>query len=298
MSEVNYTVNNTKRAKPQIGEISRIFKVMFGRKVVLFGTIIILILILTAIFAPIISPYAPNEINIGARLAQPSEAHLLGTDELGRDLISRIIYGSQISIIVGVVAVLIAGILGMGLGLIAGYFGGWLQTIIMRFIDALMAIPGLILMLAIAAVLGGGLKNVLISLGIAMMPGYCRLMCGQILALKERDFVMAADIIGASNIRIMLRHLLPNSFPPLIIMLTLSLGSSILAEASLSFLGIGIAPPTATWGTIVSVGYMYLLTNPLLSIAPGVAIFLVVLAFNLVGDGLRDALDPRLRGRI
>jgi peptide/nickel transport system permease protein/oligopeptide transport system permease protein len=271
---------------------------MFGRKVVLFGTIIILILILTAIFAPIISPYAPNEINIGARLAQPSEAHLLGTDELGRDLISRIIYGSQISIIVGVVAVLIAGILGMGLGLIAGYFGGWLQTIIMRFIDALMAIPGLILMLAIAAVLGGGLKNVLISLGIAMMPGYCRLMCGQILALKERDFVMAADIIGASNIRIMLRHLLPNSFPPLIIMLTLSLGSSILAEASLSFLGIGIAPPTATWGTIVSVGYMYLLTNPLLSIAPGVAIFLVVLAFNLVGDGLRDALDPRLRGRI
>ena len=211
---------------------------------------------------------------------------------------TRIIYGSRISLLVGIVAVSIGGIIGMGLGLIAGYAGGWINTIIMRVIDALLALPPLLLMLAIAVMLGGGLLNVLIALGIGIMPTYCRLMCGQVLSLKESDYITAARAIGASGLRIILQHLLPNAFPPLLVLITINLGTAIMMEASLSFLGIGILPPTATWGAMVSSGYRFLLTNPLVSFAPGVAILLVVLAFNMVGDGLRDALDPRLRGII
>lgn len=199
---------------------------------------------------------------------------------------------------VGVVAVSIAGLLGMGLGLIAGYFGGWIQTIIMRFIDALLALPPLLLILTITAILGGGLLNVLIAIGVGMLPTYCRLMCGQILTLKVSDYVTAARAVGADNMRIMFRHLLPNSFPPLLVLITLNMGTAILMEASLSFLGLGINPPTPTWGAMVSSGYKYLLNNQILSFAPGICILLLVLAFNMVGDGLRDALDPRLRGII
>jgi ABC-type dipeptide/oligopeptide/nickel transport system permease subunit len=197
---------------------------------------------------------------------------------------------------VGVVAVGIAGGLGMTLGLMAGYFGGWTNTIIMRLIDAILALPPMILILAIATLLGSGLKNVLIALGIGMMPTYCRLMCGQILSLKENDYITAAHSIGASNLRIMMRHLLPNSFAPLLVLLTTNLGTAILLEASLSFLGIGIMPPTPTWGGMVNEGYEFLISNPLLSVAPGMVIFIVVLSVNMVGDGLRDAIDPRLRG--
>jgi len=231
-------------------------------------------------------------------LSQPSSAHLLGTDHVGRDTLSRMIYGARISLLVGVVAVFIATVVGMSLGLCAGFFGGWVQTIIMRFIDALMSIPPLILMLAIAALLGGGLLNVLVVLGIGIIPTYTRLTWGQILYLKELDFTVASRSIGASDIRIMIQHLLPNAFPTILVAMTMNIGFAILAEASLSFLGIGINPPTATWGSMVSNGYSYLLTNPVLSIAPGISILLVVLSFNLVGDGLRDALDPRLRGTI
>jgi len=197
---------------------------------------------------------------------------------------------------VGIVAVLIAGVLGITLGLLAGYFGGWTNTIIMRFIDALLALPPMILILAIATLMGGGLKNVLIAIGVGMMPTYCRLMCGQILSMKENDYITAAHSIGAGNWRIMLRHLLPNSFAPLLVLLTTNIGTAILLEASLSFLGIGIMPPTPTWGGMVNDGYEYLISNPLLSLAPGLVIFLVVLSVNMVGDGLRDAIDPRLRG--
>jgi ABC-type dipeptide/oligopeptide/nickel transport system permease subunit len=271
---------------------------MFSRWLVIFGTVIILLLIVTAIFAPLLAPYDPYKVNLPESMQQPSARHLLGTDEMGRDLLSRIIYGSRIAIIVGLVVVAAAGAIGMFLGLIAGYFGGWTETIIMRFTDALMALPPLILMLAIAAMLGGGLAKVFVALGIGFMPTYCRLMCGQVLSTKENDYIMAANVIGANHLRIMFRHLVPNVFPTLFVMVTMDLGFAILAEASLSFLGIGINPPTATWGAMINGGERYLLTNPLLSITPGVAIVLVVLAFNLVGDGLRDALDPRLRGRI
>jgi peptide/nickel transport system permease protein len=168
--------------------------------------------------------------------------------------------------------------------------------VIMRVTDALMTIPPIMLALAVAALLGGGLKNVMISVGISLVPTYCRLMCGEILSIKESDYITAAVLSGAGHTRVMLRHLLPNSFPPILVLITLNMGIAILAEAALSFLGIGISPPQPAWGAMVSDGYRYLNTNPILSLAPGVAVILVVLAFNLVGDGLRDALDPRLRG--
>jgi peptide/nickel transport system permease protein len=298
MSELDIHSFSPEIEAPRVSEIRRITRVMFGRMVVVVGALIILGLIVTAVFAPLISPYDPYETNLLAMLEQPSKSHLLGTDEIGRDFLSRVIYGSRVSLLVGIVAVTVAGVIGMGLGLVAGYLGGWINTIIMRFIDALLALPPLILMLAISAVLGAGFFNVLIALGVGLMPTYCRLMCGQVLSLKENDYVTSARAIGASNMRVMFQHLLPNAFPPLLVLITLNLGTAIMMEASLSFLGIGIAPPTATWGAMVNSGYRFLLTNPLISFAPGFAILLVVLAFNMVGDGLRDALDPRLRGKI
>ena len=296
MTEVNLSSQLVGDTRPRVSEFRRVIKVMFDRKIVLAGTIITILVIIVAIFAPWIAPQNPYDQNLRAVRQQPSSAHLLGTDELGRDVLSRIIVGTRVSIIVGLVAVCIAGVIGMTLGLMAGYFGGWTNTIIMRFIDALLAIPPLILILAIATLLGGGLRNVLISIGIGMMPTYCRLMCGQILSIRESDYITAARSVGASDLRIMGRHLLPNSFPPLLVLLTTNLGTAILLEASLSFLGIGIPQPTPTWGGMVNEGYSLLLSNPILSCAPGLVILLVVVSINMVGDGLRDALDPRLRG--
>lgn len=292
---INYRLE-TQTNPRKTSELRRVFKVMINRWVVIFGMVIILLLIIAAIFAPFIVPHDPYLQDLSNILKQPTKDHLLGTDELGRDTLSRIIWGSRISIMVGVVAVSIAGVFGMGLGLIAGYFRGWIQSVIMRFIDTLLALPPLLLILTIAALLGGGLLNVLIAIGVGMMPTYCRLMCGQILSLKQNDYVTAVKAIGASNSRVMLFHLLPNSFPPLLVLVTLNMGTAILTEASLSFLGIGIRAPTPTWGNMVTSGYQHLLTNQLMAFAPGVCILLVVLAFNMVGDGLRDALDPRLRG--
>jgi ABC-type dipeptide/oligopeptide/nickel transport system permease subunit len=229
-------------------------------------------------------------------LLQPSKAHLLGTDSLGRDTLSRTIYGTRISLEIGFFVVVLGSAAGMALGLVAGYFGGWIQAIVMRFIDTMMAFPMLILALLIASLLGGGINNVIMALAFAMVPAYARLMCGQVMTVRENDYILAGRSMGASHTRIMLRHLLPNCFPPLIVMMTMMLGTTILAEAGLSFLGIGVQPPVATWGNMVNDGRQYLVTNPILSFAPGLAIMLVVFAFNMVGDGLRDALDPQLRG--
>jgi len=264
--------------------------------VVVFGTIVILVLIITAIFAPLIAPYDPYKMDLSKTLLQPCREHLLGTDAIGRDMLSRLIFGTRIALMVGVVAVGAAAVSGMTIGLIAGYFGGWVGAIFMRFIDALMAFPLLLLALLIAGILGGGLQNVIVALSIGLMPQYARLMWGQVLSIKEGDYIAAARVIGASNLRIMLRHMLPNCLPPLIVQITMMMGMAILAEASLSFLGVGIKPPEAAWGTIVFEGYQHLRTHPILSLVPGLAIMLVVFSFNMVGDGLRDALDPRLRG--
>lgn len=285
-------------AKPRVSEFRRVVRIMSRRWVVIGGVAVILMLIITAVFAPVIAPYDPYAQDLNSRLSHPSRSHIFGTDELGRDLLARIIYGARISLLVGIVAVTIAGLIGIGLGLIAGYFGGWFNITIMRFTDALLALPPLVLMLAIAAVLGGGLFNVLVALGVSMMPTYCRLMCGQVATLRENEYVTAARAMGAGNRRIIVQHLLPNAFPPLIVLLSVNLGTAIMMEATLSFLGIGIKPPVATWGAMVASGYRFLLANPLMSFLPGCAILLVVLAFNMAGDGLRDALDPRLRGKI
>lgn len=283
---------------PQVSQLKHIVRVFFSRRVVIFGLVIIVIFLVTAIFAESLAPYDPYKQNLDEDLQQPSRQHFLGTDALGRDTFSRVVYGTRTSLMVGIIAIGIAASVGMSLGLIAGFFGGITNTIIMRFIDSLMSFPMLLLALAIAALLGGGLKNIMIAVGISMMSVYARLMCGQAYIIKENDYIMAERAIGASNLRIMVAHVLPNCFPPLIIMITMQMGGAIMAEASLSFLGIGISPPGAAWGAMVNDGYKYLLSRPILSFAPGLAIMLVVFAFNMVGDGLRDALDPRLRGTL
>jgi len=298
MSEPSLTPVTPPKATPRVSEIRRLYTVMASRGVVVFGAIVIMVFMIVAVSAPWLAPYDPLEQNLRARLQQPSKVHLLGTDEMGRDTLSRIIYGSRISLMVGIIVVTVAGMIGMLMGLVAGYFGGWTNTTIMRFNDALMSLPPIVLMLALCAALGGGIVSILISVGIVLAPTYCRLMCGQILTLKNTDFVTAAKVIGAHNWRIMIRHLLPNAYPPLLVLITTNLGTAIMFEATLSFLGIGIRPPTATWGNMVMDGYRFLLKNPILSFAPGLSITLLVLGFNLVGDGLRDALDPRLRGTI
>jgi len=280
----------------QVSKFRRFSRVFFGRGVVTFGMVVLLALIIVAIFAPFFAPYDPYEPVLGQGLLGPSKAHLLGTDALGRDTLSRIIYGSRTSLMIGLIVVFAAAIIGVSLGLIAGYYGGWINTIIMRLIDSVMSFPMILLALVIAAILGGGIRNVIIALTVGLVPVYARLMCGQVITVKENDYIMAERAMGANNLRIMIRHLVPNCFPPLIVLMTMMLGATILAEAGLSFLGIGVEAPIAAWGSMVSDGRDYLLRAPILSFAPGFTLMLAVFSFNMVGDGLRDALDPRLRG--
>jgi ABC-type dipeptide/oligopeptide/nickel transport system permease subunit len=281
---------------PLNANYKRIIRVFFGRKLVLIGSFVIVLFLFTGVLAPLLTPYDPYARNLRNVLAPPSAEHWLGTDTLGRDTLSRIIYGAQTSLVVGLSAVAMATAIGMAMGLIAAYFGGLTFVLIMRLVDALMSLPMLMVALAIASLLGGGVRNVIIALGIGLMSSYARLMSGQVLTIKENDYVVAARSLGAGNIRIMLRHIFPNCLPPLIVMMTMQLGAAILIEASLSFLSIGIKPPIAAWGAMVSDGYQHLITTPILSFAPGIALMVVVFSFNMVGDGLRDILDPRLRG--
>ena len=283
---------------PRTTEFRRVVRVLLGRWVVVFGLVVILATVVAAIFAPQLAPYNPYDINLKETLAQPSGEHLLGTDALGRDSLSRIIYGARTALLIGVVAVGIAALSGMTLGLLAGYFGGWVHAVIMRFVDALMAFPLLVKALVLAVLLGGGLLNIMIAVGIGLSATYARVMCALALSGKENDYILAARASGASHRRIMLSHILPNCFPPMIVLITLQLGGAIIIEASLSYLGVGIESPGAAWGSMVADGYQYLLSHPVLALVPGVAIMLVVYAFNMVGDGLRDALDPRLRGTL
>jgi peptide/nickel transport system permease protein len=294
-SESSASVSHSEMA-PRVSEWRRFTRVFFGRSLVIFGSIVILILILSAFLAPVIAPYDPYAQDLEIRLQRPSAEHWLGTDTIGRDTFSRVIYGTRTSLLIGLVAIGFAATIGMALGLIAGFNGGWVYNIIMRIIDAIMAFPMMLLALVIAALLGGGIVNVIIALSVSMMPSYARLMSAQVMSIKQADYITAEKSLGSRSIRIMMRHIFPNCLPPLIVLITMMLGATILAEAGLSFLGVGIKPPTAAWGAMVSEGREYLMTDPVLSIAPGAAIMLVVFAFNMVGDGLRDALDPRMRG--
>ena len=298
MSETVSTEGNFSENKPRVTGFKRFKRAFFSRGLVIFGSVIILLVLFTAIFAPWISPHDPYETNLMGQFLKSSLEHPMGTDYLGRDILSRIIYGARTSLIVGLVVIGISTVIGMTLGLVAAYFGGKTNTIIMRAIDAQMAIPSILLALTISALLGGGLHNVVIALSVSGIPPYARMMCGQALSIKENDYVTASRAIGSGNLRIMFRHIAPNCFPILIVMMTMRLGRTIIAEAGLSFLGVGIKPPGASWGAMIRDGFNYVFTEPTLSLFPGIVIMLTVFAYNMVGDGLRDALDPRLRGTI
>ncbi len=259
-----------------------------------FGLVVVLVVLLVALGADLIVPYNPNQPQQAGVLSAPSPAHLLGTDQLGRDVLSRIIYGARTSMQAGIVSVGFALIAGVCIGLLAGYYGGWIDDVLLLLIDALWSFPTLVLALAIAASLGPGLTNAMLAIGIVFTPVFARLVRGQTLSVRERDFVTAAWAIGASPCRIMLRHIWPNVTAPIIVQASLLVASAIVVEAALSFLGLGIEPPTPSWGSMLKAGYQYMQQAPWLSFAPGAAIFVTVLAFNLLGDGLRRALDPRL----
>lgn len=297
-SEADTNPTLVSRVTPRVSEWKRFRRVFLGRPLVVFGMAIMIIYILVAIFAPVLAPYPPNEINLSLALNSPSSSHWLGNDPIGRDTLSRIIFGTRTALLIGLVVVGIAGLVGGVLGTLAGYYGGMVHAVIMRVVDALMSFPMILLALVVAALLGSGIRNVIIALSVAMLSSYARLMCAQVLSVKENDYISAERSFGSSNFRIMLKHVVPNCLSAMLVLITMNLGSVVLAEAGLSFLGIGIAPPTPAWGSMINDAKQYLIQMPILSFAPGVALMLLVFAFNMIGDGLRDALDPRLRGTI
>ncbi|MCA1033726.1 MULTISPECIES: nickel transporter permease [Bacillus] len=270
-------------------------KELVQNKMSLIGGTIVLLYILLAILAPAISPYDPYEIDLVNKLQAPSAEHIMGTDDKGRDVFSRILYGSQLSLAVGFVSVLIGAVFGIVLGIISGYYGGWVDTLIMRFIDVLLAFPGLLLALAIVSALGPSLINVMIAVGIFSIPTFARIVRGSTLSVKKMEYIDAIKVLGARDSKIIFVHILPNIMSPIIVQGTLRLATSILSVAGLSFLGMGAQPPTPEWGAMLSDGRDFLFTAPHIALFPGIAIATIVLAFNLFGDGLRDALDPRMK---
>lgn len=263
----------------------------------MIGASLLLVVVVCAVFAPWIAPYDPNKIDPINLLQPPSVEHWLGTDGLGRDVFSRIVYGARISIYSGFLVVSISMIVGTVIGLVAGYTGGIADGVLMRCMDALLAFPGLILALAITAALGPSLTNAMIAIAVLSLPGAARIVRGETLSLRERDFVTAERVLGAGGIRILFRHVLPNALAPIIVIASLRVGGAVLVETGLSFLGLGVQPPTASWGSMVNEGARFLEIAPWIAMGSGGAIFLTVLGANFLGDAIRDLLDPRLRGQ-
>jgi len=260
--------------------------------------ILIMIFVFAAVFATLLTPYSPSEQNLLEKNQSPSSAHLLGTDHLGRDMLTRLIHGARVSLTTGLMSNIWAALGGMLLGLVAGYLGGVVDMLIMRFTDAMLSIPPLIFTMVLASVLRGQLIGISFVIGLSLLPGYVRIINGLVRSLRENDYITAAKLVGQRGSIIMTRHLLPNCFASLIVIFTMNLGTAIMLEATLSYLGVGITPPTPAWGIMVADGYKFLLNIPRLAIFPGICIMLLVIAFNIVGDGLRDVLDPRLRGKL
>lgn len=264
---------------------------------VLTGGSIVLLLGLAAAFGPWLAPMDPNAMDFGSRFAPPSAAHWLGTDDFGRDLFSRILHGARVSVQVAFIAVGISGVAGVSLGLLAGYLGGWVDEVIMRVMDIFFALPTVLLAIVIMAILGRGVENAMIAIAIVYAPIFARVTRGAVIAVRDREFVNAAKALGQGSLRIMFAHVLPNALGPVIVQTSLSLAFAILAEAALSFFGLGTQPPDPSWGRMLAEGRAYLRQAPWMGIFPGLAIMVSVLGFNLLGDGLRDVLDPRYRGR-
>ncbi len=256
---------------------------------------VVLVIGLVAILAPIIAPYEYSAQDFTQTLTPPGRGHLLGTDEQGRDILSRVIYGGRISLPIGIIAVSIAAVCGLCCGLVAGYVGGWADTVIMRLMDVLLAFPTILLALAIITILGPGIVNLMIAIGISSVPLYTRVVRGTVLTVKHTDYVTAAQAVGGSTARILVRHLLPNSFPPVMVLATTGTAAAIITSVALSFIGLGAQPPLPEWGSMLNTGRDYLRHAPWMTTFPGLAIVVTVVAINLLGDGVRDVLDPRLR---
>ena len=287
------------KLKSQIGEEERfgdlLLRMAKENKLAVISAVIILIFILGAIFAPFLTHYSFDEMDLMHRLAAPSREHLFGTDEGGRDIFTRMLYGSRVSLLVGVLPTLMSMVIGAILGVVAGFYGGKTDTVIMRIADIVLAFPSMLLAMVIMYTLGDGLINVFLTLALVNWASVARVVRSETLQIRKTEYVEAARVIGVSRAKILFRHILPNCLPTLIVLFTLNIPSAILTESSLSFLGLGIQPPSASWGLMVSAGRQYLYSAPWLSFVPSIAIMLIVLAFNFLGDGLRDVLDPHLK---
>jgi peptide/nickel transport system permease protein len=280
---------------PEIRTRARVWKAFRRNRTALVGLAVLMVLTLLATFAPLLTPYQPEQQSLSEALRGPSSKHLFGTDHLGRDILARILYGGRISLFIGLMAVALGLAVGVPLGLLSGYFGSWMDIGIQRLADILLAFPAILLALSLVAVLGVGLQNLIIAVGISVVPVFMRLARGSVLTIREESYVEAARALGASDWRILRRHVLPNALAPLIVQATLSIGITILIAAGLGFLSLGVQPPTPEWGAMLGEGRQYIFNSSYIATFPGLAIVASVLAFNRVGDGLRDALDPHLR---
>ncbi len=289
------TINYNNNQGKNYGELRRGWLYLRQNKLAMVGLAIILLYFFCAIFAPIISPYDPLQTDYTRVLESPSSQNILGTDWLGRDVLSRIIYGSRISLAIGFISVAIGMLIGIPIGALSGYYGGKFDIISQRFIDILLAFPGILLAIVVVAIMGVGIRNVMIAVGIVSIPIYARLVRGAVMAVKEQGFILAAEALGIRNYRIITRHVLPNCLGPIIVQSTFQIATAILWAAGLGFLGLGAQPPDPEWGAMLSTGREYIRVAHHLTTYPGLTILLMVLGFNLIGDGLRDALDPRSR---
>lgn len=280
---------------PVVGARPRSINLLMRNRSAVIGLIIVLSAVVCAVGAPVLAPYSYSSQALADRLQAPNSDHLLGTDKYGRDILSRLMWGGRASLQVGVVAVAIAASLGTFVGLISGYVGGWIDNILMRLVEAIMTLPTIVLALVMVATLGQGMTNIMLAVGITMMPAFARVIRGSVLSTREMEFVEAAHALGIQNWRIMARHILPNTTHTIIVLVSMRVATAILIEATLSFLGLGAGYDRPTWGAMINEGKMYLQSAPWLSVFPGFAIMLTVLGLSLLGDGLRDVLDPRLR---
>ena len=285
----------TMERKKKESQFSLVMKRLAKNRLAMAGLCITLLLFLLALLSPVIMPYAYDELNMIDRFAKPSLRHLCGADEMGRDIFSRLLYGARWSLALGFLATIISTAIGMVIGSVVGYFGGTVDTVVMRFIDILQAIPGILLAIAISACLGSGFANTIIALSIGGIPMTVRLLRGSIMGVRKMEYLEAAQTIHCSVPRLIVRHILPNSISPIIVSVTMGIGNTILMAASLSYIGLGVQPPTPEWGAMLSAGRTYMRDYPHMVLFPGIAIALVVLSLNMLGDGLRDAMDPKLK---